>query len=150
MITEKNNPIIIIDDDDEDIQLISEAIRELNVENELLCFKSGNSALSFLKKSDLQPLFILCDVNMHLLTGFELKQILHDDELLRLRSVPFLFLSTSGHRKDIHTAYDLSVQGYFRKPNSFEEIVTMMKCIIEYWTYCQHPNTFGLRDDSLV
>lgn len=144
---EKDNPIIIIDDNDEDLELICEAFKELQVKNELLCFKLGDEALTFLKNSEHQPLFILCDVNMNSITGFDLRQILHKDESLRIKSIPFLFLSTSGHRKDITNAYSLSVQGYFKKPGTFNGIVSMLKCIIEYWGYCQHPNTRGLRDD---
>ena len=144
---EKDNPIIIIDDDDEDLELITEAFKELEVENELRCFKLGNEALKFLQESEKQPLFILCDVNMNSVTGFDLRAILHKDESLRIKSIPFLFLSTTGHRKDITNAYGLSVQGYFRKPATYNGIVNMLRCIIEYWGYCQHPNTRGLRDD---
>ncbi|MCW3107773.1 MAG: response regulator [Segetibacter sp.] len=144
---EKENPIIIIDDDNEDLELISEAFKELQVANELICFKVAEEALAFLKNSEQHPLFILCDVNMNSLSGFDLREILHKDESLKIKSIPFLFLSTSGQRKEIANAYSLSVQGYFRKPGTYNGIVSMLKCIIEYWGYCQHPNTKGLRDD---
>ena len=146
MPTEKENPIVIIDDDDEDLELIREAFRELSVKNDRLCFKSAHEALLFLKNSETQPLFILCDVNMHMLSGFELREILHKDELLRLKSIPFLFLSTSDELRGITNAYNLAVQGYFVKPDSFENLVSMLKSIIEYWGYCKHPNSKGLRN----
>lgn len=149
MITEKENPIVIIDDDDEDLELINEAFVELSVKNERLSFKSATEALLFLKSSECKPLFILCDVNMQLLSGFELREILHKDEILRLKSIPFLFLSTSDELKGITNAYNLSVQGYFVKPDSFDGLVNMLKSIMEYWTYCKHPNTKGLRNNSL-
>lgn len=149
MIAQKENPIVIIDDDDEDLELINEAFKELSVKNECLCFKSPTDALLFLKTSETQPLFILCDVNMQLLSGFELREILHKDEILRLKSIPFLFLSTSDELKGITNAYNLSVQGYFVKPGSFDGLVSMLKSIMEYWGYCKHPNTKGLRNNSL-
>ena len=141
------NPILIIDDDVDDLELITEAFKELNVKNQLVCFSEAAMALNFLKSSELQPLFILCDVNMNAVNGFELRQTLYDDDKLRLRSIPFLFLSTAGNRPDIAKAYDLAVQGYFRKPNSYDGIVDMLKCIIEYWNFCQHPNSKDLRDN---
>lgn len=149
VIMEKHNPIIIIDDDDEDLELICEAFKEVAVDNELVCFKHANDALSFLKDPVQQPLFILCDVNMNSVSGLDLRQLLHKDENLRVKSIPFLFLSANGNRKDIENAYSLSVQGYFRKPGTFDEYISLMRRITEYWTYCQHPNTEGLRDDEL-
>lgn len=143
----ENYPIIIIDDDDEDLELLTEAFKELQVKNELLCFKEGESALKFLKNSQPQPLFILCDVNMNTVGGLELREMLHKDEHLRMKCIPFLFLSTTGNRKEIANAYSLSVQGYFRKPGTYLEMLSLLKCIIEYWGWCQHPNTQGLRDD---
>ena len=141
------NPIIIIDDDAEDLELISEAFKDLDTKNELLCFNKAGNALSYLKESAQPPLFILCDVNMDTINGFELRQILYDDEVLRLRTIPFLFLSTGSDGNDIKRAYDLSVQGYFKKPTSYEGIVTMLSCIMTYWGCCQHPNSKGLRYD---
>jgi DNA-binding NarL/FixJ family response regulator len=137
----KDNPIIIIDDDEDDLQLVCEAFKEVGVESELMCFKAADEALRFLQKTLEQPLIILCDVNMNTTNGFELRKILHSDASLRIKSIPFLFLSTSDRRQDVSEAYNLSVQGYFKKPNSFDGMVSMLRCILEYWTYCQHPNT---------
>jgi DNA-binding NarL/FixJ family response regulator len=137
----KDNPIIIIDDDEDDLQLVCEAFKEVGVESELMCFKAADEALRFLQKTQEQPLIILCDVNMNTTNGFELRKILHSDASLRIKSIPFLFLSTSDRGEDVSKAYNLSVQGYFKKPNSFDGMVSMLRCILEYWTYCQHPNT---------
>lgn len=141
------NPILIIDDDIEDLELISEAFKELDSENELLCFNEADKVLDFLRDSNQQPLFILCDVRMNSMNGFELREKIFRDEKLRIKSIPFLFLSTDGNRTDITKAYNLSVQGYFRKPDSYVGIVEMLRSIINYWDCCQHPNSFGLRND---
>ncbi|WP_018611487.1 response regulator [Segetibacter koreensis] len=143
----EKNPILIIDDDLEDLELISEAFKELKIENELVCFDEAKRALDFLRNSDRQPLFILCDVNMNSINGFEFRQEIYDDVKLRLKCIPFLFLSTAGNRHDITKAYNLSVQGYFKKPDSYIGIVNMLRSIIQYWDYCQHPNSKELRNN---
>lgn len=143
----KTNPILVIDDDFEDQALISEAFQELKVPNELRCFTKAEEAVEFLKNSHEQPLFILCDINMPVLNGFDLRQIIYDDEKLRLKSIPFLFFSTAANRSSVIESYRLSVQGYFIKPASYEGIVDMLRSIIQYWGYCTHPNTYGLRED---
>lgn len=143
----QKSPIMVIDDDVEDLELIAEAFKDLGIQNDLLCFNIAEDALNFLKESNQQPLFILCDVNMNSINGFELRQKLYDDEKLRLKSIPFLFLSTGGNRTDVTKAYDLSVQGYFRKPTTYEGIVQMLDRIIKYWALCNHPNMHGLRNE---
>jgi CheY-like chemotaxis protein len=134
-------PIIIIDDDADDLNLIDEAFKSLDCDNEIILFENPQQSLDFLKKTDKQPFFILCDVNMHQFNGFDLRQELNKDENLRVKSIPFLFLSTAGDEAAIKYAYKLSVQGYFKKPISFDGIRDMLQSIISYWANCLHPNS---------
>jgi CheY-like chemotaxis protein len=87
-------PIIIIDDDDDDLDLIKEAFAQLANENEIIVFNNGLKFLEFMRSTNDSPFFILCDVNMARINGLELKKLIYDDDRLRLKCVPFLFLST--------------------------------------------------------
>ena len=131
----------MIDDDQEDLDIFSYAFREIDMGNEIVTFCDGIKALEFLKKSEREFLFILCDINMPKLNGLELRQCIYDDVLLRQRSIPFLFLSTADNRIFVDKAYDLSVQGYFRKPAHLDEVKEMLRSIIVYWQYSHHPNS---------
>lgn len=135
------NPIILIDDDSDDLELFNEAFNALEIENEVIPFDDAYKALNFLKHGERQPLFILCDINMPKLNGLELRQKIYDDEILRQKSIPFLFLSTANNRIFVDKAYDLSVQGYFKKPAHLNEIKEMLQAIIIYWQYSHHPNS---------
>ena len=137
----QQGPIIVIDDDTEDLELIKAAFNTLNLKNDMLLFDDANKFLDFLQATETQPFFILCDVNMDQMNGFELQERIFNDERLRVKSIPFLFLSTSSSIRGIHKAYSLSVQGYFKKADGFHEIISMLKRIIEYWEYCLHPNS---------
>ena len=95
----------------------------------------------FLKDTKVQPLFILCDVNMPKMGGIAFREAIYHDEELRLKCIPFLFLSTSADPKLIKEAYILAVQGYFKKLNTYAEIVEMFSEISLYWTRCLHPNS---------
>ncbi len=77
---------------------------------------------------------------MSKLTGIELKKIIHDDEQLRIRCLPFIFLSTGGASDSITRAYSYGVQGYFIKPDSMPKIKNMLQSMITYWSESQHPN----------
>lgn len=135
-----NNPIIIIDDDDDDLELITQAFEALKVENEIILFHDGHAFLDYIRKTDKKTFFILCDINMVKTGGLELKKLIHDDERLRLKCVPFIFMSTSGASTAIMKAYSFGVQGFFVKPNTFDELKALLNHVMHYWTFSQHPN----------
>ena len=134
------NPIIVIDDDDEDIEMITQAFKEIKVENDVITFRSGEAFLDFIRTTDQKVFFILCDINMSRISGLELKKRIFEDERLRLKCIPFIFLSTSGASDSIMRAYSFGVQGYFIKPNSFDELKARLQSIVSYWEGSQHPN----------
>jgi CheY-like chemotaxis protein len=140
ILTMNNNPIVIIDDDADDVELFRQAFRELQVENEIIVFKDGLEFLDFINTLDKKSFFfILCDINMNNISGLELKQELYDNEKWRIECIPFLFFSTSETPLTINKAYSLNVQGYFVKPNSIDELKDMFDAMIKYWGYSEHP-----------
>jgi DNA-binding NtrC family response regulator len=135
-----NNPIIIIDDDNDDLEMIKEAFAELKVENEIITFNNGKDFLNYIKGTDKRVFFILCDINMSTISGLELKKITFEDERLRLKCMPFIFISTSKASESVMRAYSFGVQGYFVKPNSYGTLKIMLQNMISYWEFSQRPN----------
>jgi CheY-like chemotaxis protein len=133
-------PIIVIDDDDEDLELILKAFSELNIENEIIVFNDGLKFLEYIKATERGTFFILCDLNMSKISGIELKKIIHDDEELRIKCVPFIFLSTSCASSSIMKAYSFGVQGFFIKPAEGIKFRHMLQAMVTYWSESQHPN----------
>ncbi len=133
-------PIIVIDDDEDDLELMQQAFSELKVENEIIVFDDGLKFLEYIKTTENGTFFILCDINMRNVPGIELKKIIHDDEQLRTKCIPFIFLSTSAASSSIMKAYSYGVQGYFIKPNTLEKLKSMLHSMITYWSESQHPN----------
>lgn len=136
----KNGPIIIIEDDQDDQDMLSEIFKELNFENETVYFGDGESALDYLIKSTIEPFIILSDINMPKLNGMELREKIHTNEDLRLKCIPYLFFSTSAEQGHVVDAYSKSVQGFFVKPASFNKLKEVIRVIIEYWKECESPN----------
>jgi len=137
--TSNSNPIIIIDDDFEDLELFQDAFKELGIENEIIVFSDGNKFYDYMSATGKKAFFIFCDVNMHRINGFELKKMIFDNEELRMRCIPFLMLSTSGAPESVLEAYSLNVQGYFVKPNTMREIKDMFEIVVKYWAISQRP-----------
>jgi CheY-like chemotaxis protein len=137
--TSNSNPIIIIDDDRDDIELFQLGFKQLGIPNEVLVFTEGNKFYDYISTTDRKSFFILCDINMHKLTGFELKKMIFDNEEIRMKCIPFLMMSTSGASRTVNEAYSLNVQGYFIKPSSIDEIRDMFDIIVKYWSISQRP-----------
>jgi CheY-like chemotaxis protein len=133
-------PIIIIEDDLDDQDILQEAFDALNYSNEILFFDDGYAALKYLTDSEVEPFIIFSDINMPKLNGIELREKIHQNEQLRLKSIPFLFFSTSAEQTHVVDAYSKSAQGFFIKPTSFEAIKDILKTILEYWMKCVSPN----------
>jgi CheY-like chemotaxis protein len=138
----KNGPIVVIEDDEDDQEILAEVFKTLNYKNEIVFFKDGNEALDFLNKTEIAPFLILSDINMPKIGGFELRAKIHTNELLHLKCIPYLFFTTSSSKKAVVDAYSMSVQGFFVKPNSYEKLENTMRKIMEYWKECIAPNEY--------
>lgn len=136
----KTGPIIIIEDDRGDQALLTIAFEELNFINEIIFFREGEKALEYLTMSAIEPFIILSDINMPRLNGLELREKIHTNEDLRIKCIPYLFFSTSAEQKFVVDAYSKSVQGFFVKPYSYDELKQTIKIIVEYWQKCESPN----------
>ncbi len=133
------HPIIIIEDDADDCEAIQLALEEIGILNEQKCFQNGLEALNYLQSTSEQTFLILSDVNMPILNGFQLKEEINKNDKLRIQSIPFIFLTTSGRPKDVDVAYNLLVQGFFQKPDTFGEIKDLLKMVTHYWRTAKQP-----------
>lgn len=135
----KNGPVIIIEDDAEDRDFLKEVFQKLKYPNELIFFSDGQKALDFLNSSKVVPFIILSDINMPKLSGIELRTKLKTDASLTLKCIPYLFFSTALNQKAVIDAYSTSVQGFFVKQDSIEELEKTITVIMEYWKRCAAP-----------
>lgn len=133
-------PIIYVEDDIDDRGLFGEVLKSLEVSNEILYFENGKLFLNYITQAKVQPLLIVCDINMPVMNGLELRKAIMADERLRKKAIPFIFYTTSINTHEINLAYDLTVQGYFKKSADLTKMSSDLKMIIDYWCVCQHPN----------
>jgi CheY-like chemotaxis protein len=138
----KHGTIVVIEDDQDDRQMLHEALQEIDSNNPVKFFSSAEEGLTFLKKTTITTFIILCDINMPKVNGLELRDIIDSDPVLRTKSIPFVFYSTVARRPEVEQAYELTVQGFFRKPDNFQKLVRQLNLIFAYWQECVHPNSF--------
>jgi CheY-like chemotaxis protein len=132
-------PIIIIEDDPDDQEMMKEIFIELGIPNDLRFFIFCPDVYEYLLVTQEKPFIIISDVNLPVMKGTELKQKINDNEFLRKKSIPFVFLTTGYNQRAIDEAYEMMVQGYFVKPATFPELKELIKMTIDYWKACRHP-----------
>ena len=136
----KGGPIIIIEDDLDDQETLSDVFKSLDYKNEIIFFSEGEKALEYLISTNVEPFIIFSDINMPRLSGMELRGKIHENEDLRLKSIPYLFFTTSAEQKHVVDAYSKSIQGFFVKPTDYTAIKEIIKTIVGYWQSCVSPN----------
>ena len=136
----KTGAIIIIEDDSDDQEMFSEVFKELNYKNEIVFFNDGQAALTYLTAKTTEPFIVFSDINMPKLNGMELRKQIHENEDIRLKTIPYLFFTTSAAQEAVVDAYSKSIQGFFIKPSNFDDLKSTLKIIVEYWQKCESPN----------
>ena len=136
----KTGPIVIIEDDIDDQDILIDIFKELNYDNKPIFFTDSLLALEYLTDTDIEPFLVLSDINMPKLNGMELREKVHNNEDLRLKSIPYLFFSTSAEQRHVIDAYSRSIQGFFVKPSNYDKLKMVIVKIVEYWQECESPN----------
>jgi len=136
----KSGPVIIIEDDLDDQYILAKVFKELNYENKVIFFEDSVQALEFLTDTDIEPFLVISDINMPKLNGLELREKIVNNEDLRLKSIPYLFFTTSAEQKDVIDAYSRSIQGFFVKANNYGKLKNTIEKIVAYWQECESPN----------
>ena len=135
----KTGPIILVEDDIDDQEFILNTLEVLEVKNEVLIFDNGLKAFEFLKSTVIRPFIILSDLNLPIMNGLQLKSEIQQNEALKKKNIPFIFLTTSADTRSVREAFELSSQGFFVKENSYNGIEIQLLQIINYWKNCSHP-----------
>ena len=116
--------LLIVDDDDINIFLFKHLLKRSGFEVQARAFTNSVEALNYINQSiaELKRIdLILLDINMPLMTGWDLLNELrpHGESLLKDQRV--YMLSSSVHKTDIEKAKDHSeVSGFISKPISLD------------------------------
>lgn len=135
----KKGPIIIVEDDPDDQELLTEILSGLAISNEIIVLTNGKMAYEYLDQKTTDPFIIISDINMPIMNGMELRDKMQKEGEIRLRTVPFIFLTTAAAKDTILNAYLNSVQGFFTKANDLESFKKTLGNIIQYWKECTEP-----------
>jgi CheY-like chemotaxis protein len=124
--------ILLIEDDIIEVMKLDRVISSLKLNHLIIKAKNGEEALGILQKKEILPDIILLDLNMPKINGIEFLSILKTDETLKY--IPTIILTTSNNQKDLLDCYEIGVAGYVLKPLKYEDYVSKIEKLLEYWS----------------
>ena len=136
--TERIKPIEILlaEDNPGDARLTVEGFKDAKVKNNITVVQDGMEALAYLRhEGDFAdtglPDLILLDLNMPKKDGREVLAEIKADEILK--RIPVLVFTVSSAERDILAAYNLQASAFITKPIDFDEFITVVKSLEEFW-----------------
>ncbi len=144
METDIEQPILLVENSQDDILLILRAFQRAGVTRRIQAVTSGMDALAYLKGdvpySDREryplPALVLLDIKMPGMDGFEvLAWIRRQWEFFQL---PVVMLTNSDHIRDVNEAYHLGANSFLVKPLDFENAAELGRALDTLLEKAQH------------
>jgi CheY-like chemotaxis protein len=138
--------ILMIEDDEGHARLIERNIRRAGVNNEILPFTDGTSALAYLLGPDGsgtvsagRHLLVLLDLNLPDMRGIDILAKVKDNP--HLKRSPVVVLTTTDDEREIQRCYDLGCNVYITKPVNYEGFANAIRQLGLFFSVMQVPET---------
>jgi DNA-binding response OmpR family regulator len=136
--------IIMIEDDEGHARLIERNIRRSGVNNEIVPFTDGTTAVRYLFGSDGsgldhkgEALLILLDLNLPDMAGVEILQRVKENK--HLKCTPVVVLTTTDDSQEIKRCYELGCNVYVTKPVNYENFANAIRQLGLFFSVIQVP-----------
>jgi two-component system response regulator len=127
----ESQPILIVEDSEDDFEATIRAFKRANLKNPVQWASSGHEALDMLGKMPTRPGLILLDLNMPGLDGRKTLEAIKSNP--HWRKIPVVILTTSGDERDIEGCYALGANTYVQKPVDLDGLFAAIQRLKEYW-----------------
>ena len=134
--------IVMIEDDEGHARLIEKNIRRAGVNNEIIGFETGATALDHLLGSESRDSLrgrsvVLLDLNLPDMTGMYVLRRLKADK--RTRKLPVFILTTTDDKGEIEKCYDLGANAYITKPLNYDSFAYAIRQLGLFLSVIQTP-----------
>lgn len=131
--------ILLVEDNDLDVRRMERGFRKLDDDRCIVRARDGVEALQILRgEVDIlpppPPYVIVLDLNLPRMSGLDFLRALRRDAAHR--TLPVFIVTTSDFHIDIKTAHDGMINGYLLKPDSADQMVSVLKTLSDYWDCC--------------
>lgn len=126
----ETQPILIVEDSEDDFEATIRAFKRANLKNPVHWASSGYEALELLENMP-RPGLILLDLNMPGLDGRKTLEMIKSNDTWR--KIPVVILTTSDDERDIEGCYALGANTYVQKPVDLDGLFAAIQRLKEYW-----------------
>lgn len=132
----KEIEILVVEDSPSDAKLMLKVLEVAKLHNQVRLIRDGEAALRFLRRQPpyetaMRPDLILLDLNLPKRSGFEVLEVIKQDEDLRV--IPVVVMTTSDDEADILASYKKYANSYVKKPVDFEQFQNVIQTIDNFW-----------------
>ena len=134
----------MIEDDEGHARLIERNIRRAGVNNEIVPFRNGTSALDYLlgpdgsgEASARRHLLILLDLNLPDMTGLDILEKVKANP--HTRRSPVVVLTTTDDSREIQRCYDLGANVYITKPVNYDGFANAIRQLGLFFSVMEVP-----------
>ena len=132
----KSIHILLVEDNEGDIFLVTEALEEGKIINKISVARDGREAIDFLDKkgkyeNEELPDIILLDVNLPKKNGHEVLEYIKEKD--GLKQIPVIMLTTSSSEKDILMSYKNHANCFITKPVDVDNFLKIIYSIENFW-----------------
>jgi CheY-like chemotaxis protein len=142
-------PILIVEDLDEDILLLQMALKRSGVQGQINIVRNGEEAIDYLRGAPPYddrdkypfPFIIYTDLKMPKVDGFGLLKWIksHSD----CSVIPIIIFTASDINSDIKKAFELGANAYLVKPTGLNELADILRKSMQFWAVSQKPESPG-------
>ena len=128
--------VLLMEDDPGDVELIREALNDSKIPLDISHVPNGEEGMRYLHREGTydaakRPDFILLDLNMPRMNGWEVLEAIKKDT--DLRTIPVIILTTSDAEKDVLSSYHLGANCYLKKPLGFDDFLNVVRGVEHFW-----------------
>jgi DNA-binding response OmpR family regulator len=125
----ENITCFLIDDDDDDQEIFTLALSNIDQSISCITANDGIEALQKLhQENNFTPDFIFLDLNMVRMNGLEC--LVEIKKIQRLQNTPIIIYSTSSEQKDISATQLLGAADYIVKPPSMTQLEKRLEQVL--------------------
>ena len=146
-----DNPLLIVEDSDEDYVVLERLMQQLSVKNPIYRCMDGDEALDFIFREGLyedrsqtpRPAVILLDLNLPGTDGREVLEQVKSNQ--SVTDIPIVIFTSSHNPQDVEFCYHNGANGYLIKPlgrkdseqaqASYEHQESRGECFLVHWSF---------------
>jgi CheY-like chemotaxis protein len=124
---------VLVVEDDKIAQLgIKKILSSSDLSVELVLAENGKEGVDYFDKAEAAGTdFVLLDLNMPVMNGFEFLETIRNNE--KLKDLPVVVHTTSDNIEDLNKCRALGISGYFVKHIDYTVYKSNLQNIVNYW-----------------